>query len=339
MSLTHVLDGDDDFQIVASAHNQPALSTSFSSKAQAIIAQLPSRPAIDSLVTFYFSDVNGYYFMVEEYYFRDLLERWSGDPSALAKHVNADELSWELRYFPAMLFQVLALAIQFLTSEAPALRGLSKNDLALCHNYSDTGIELLSSLGFQASATTVVQIHLLRSAWLKNMGRGVDAWHSTGNVIRSAQEIGLHQSKEVRQQGLENTLSRIWYHEYQKRIWMNLYIWDSLIAMILGRPRTINADDCDVEPPMDCNIPKDPSTTVPMPNKHADSEGSPNTASMKLFLYTLSQMFNQMKALSADKPFPKDYSTITLLHNQLKAMLDDVPATLKHQNPDTSWDS
>ncbi|KAI1629276.1 hypothetical protein EDD37DRAFT_645035 [Exophiala viscosa] len=322
MSLTHVLDGDDDFQIVASAHNQPALSTSFSSKAQAIIAQLPSRPAIDSLVTFHFSDVNWYYFMVEEYYFRDLLERWSGDPSALAKHVNADELSWELRYFPAMLFQVLALAIQFLTSEAPTLKGLSKNDLALCHNYSDTGIELLSSLGFQASAATVVQTHLLRSAWLKNMGRGVDAWHSTGNAIRSAQEIGLHQSKEFRQQGLENTLSRIWYHEYQKRIWMNLYIWDSLIAMILGRPRTINADECDVD---------DRWTATSQRTHQPQCQCQTNMQTVK--------MFKQMKALSADKPFPKDYSTITRLHNQLKAMLDDVPATLKHQNPDTSWNS
>ncbi|KAK5035458.1 hypothetical protein LTS07_002896 [Exophiala sideris] len=238
-----------------------------------------------------------------------------------------------------MLFQVLALAVQFLPREAPAFGLLSKNDLGLCHSYSDTGIELLGSLGGQGSAVTVVQTHHLRSAWLKNLGRGVDAWHSIGNAIRSAQEIGLHQSKGIRHQGLESTLSRVWYDEYQRRIWMNLFIWDSLIAMILGRPRTINAADCDVEPPMDCNIPKDPSSTVPMTSKVGQGNDVPNTVSMNLVLHRLSQMFNQLKALKADKPFPKDYFTIQVLHDQLTTMLDDVPVTLRHQNPDTSWDS
>lgn len=50
-------------------------------------------------------------------------------------------------------------------------------------------------------------------------------------------------------------------------------------------------------------------------------------------------MFNQFKTLKADKPFPKDYSTIQLLHDQLIAELDNLPATLRHLNPDMSWDS
>jgi len=140
---------------------------------------------MESLVSFYFSEVNQYYFLVEEYYFRDLLGRWFGDLSAgSAKYLDADEVSRELRYFPPMLFQVLALAVQFLSFEAPAFKMLSQKNLVLCHNYSDTGIELLNSLESQGSTVTVVQTHLLRSAWLKNMGRGVDAWHSIGNAIR-----------------------------------------------------------------------------------------------------------------------------------------------------------
>lgn len=136
-------------------------------------------------MTFYFSEVNCHYFLVEEYYFGDLLRRWHGDYGTdPTKHLNADELSRELRYFPAMLFQVLALAVQFLSPETPAFRSLSENDLIMCHGYSDTGIELLSALGGQGSAVTVVQTHLLRSAWLKNLGRGVDAWHSIGTAIR-----------------------------------------------------------------------------------------------------------------------------------------------------------
>jgi len=109
--------------------------------------------------------------------------------------------------------------------------------------------------------------------------------------------------------------------------------------MILGRPRTITPDDCDIRTPMDCNIPRDPSTTVPMTLEHAGNQGIPNSVSTNLFLYKLSNMYHKLKALKADRPCPKDYSVIQRLHNQVNMMLDGVPPTLRHENPDTSWDS
>lgn len=65
----------------------------------------------------------------------------------------------------------------------------------------------------------------------------------------------------------------------------------------------------------------------------------PNSVSANLFLHQLSGMFHTMKALKADKPYPKDYSVVQGLHSQVNAILDGVPPTLRHENPDTSWDS
>jgi hypothetical protein len=174
-----------------------------------------------------------------------LLSCWYGANVGSIKHLNPEQLAKELRYFPALLYQVLALALQFLPPGAAAWKHLSTSDMALCGNYSDIGVELMTVLGRQGVALAAVEANFLRSSWLKNIGRGVEAWYSVGNairyvvstelpcprfiIIRSAQELGLHEQREIRQQGpgsIEKTLSIIWYEEYKRRLWMNLFIWD-----------------------------------------------------------------------------------------------------------------
>lgn len=109
--------------------------------------------------------------------------------------------------------------------------------------------------------------------------------------------------------------------------------------MILGRPRTINPDDCDVKEPMNCNIPREPSTTVPMTQEYTGDRDEPNSISKNLILNKLAEMFHKMRALKADRPCPKDYSLIQNLHKEADAIVEDVPATLRYENPDTSWDT
>lgn len=111
------------------------------------------------------------------------------------------------------------------------------------------------------------------------------------------------------------------------------------MAMILGRPRAINADDCDAKPPIDCNIPRDPSKTVPMTIQPGESHNGPTTVSASLFRYALAKKVHEMRALKADKPHPKDYSVVRTLHDQVISLMDNVPPFLRPKNPDTSWDS
>lgn len=63
---------------------------------------------------------------------------------------------------------------------------------------------------------------------------------------------------------------------------------------------------------------------------------TPNSVSSDLFMYKLADMFQVPKAMKADKPNPKDYSVAQSVHNQINEILDSVPPTIRHENPDTS---
>lgn len=139
----------------------------------------------------FFANVNWHYFILEKYYFDCLFACFSGAPLESVKHLSYEEIIKELRYFPAMLFQVLGLAIQFLPFESHVWKYLAPNELVTCHRYSDIGMELMTHLGRENVALTAVQADFLRAAWLKNIGKGVEAWYSVGNAIRSAGPLSL----------------------------------------------------------------------------------------------------------------------------------------------------
>lgn len=109
------------------------------------------------------------------------------------------------------------------------------------------------------------------------------------------------------------------------------------MAMILGRPRMIHMDDCDAKPPMNRNIPSDPSTAVPMALRPEDNRGIA-TVSALLFRYALACKVHEMRALKADHPHPKDYSVVRTIHGGLISLLDELPAFLRLKNSDTTWD-
>jgi hypothetical protein len=108
------------------------------------------------------------------------------------------------------------------------------------------------------------------------------------------------------------------------------------MAMVLGRPKLISDDDCDIQAPIDCNIPKDPSITVPMT---AEDDKRPTTVSASLIRYTIAMKVHEVRALKLDKPYPKDYPKIKAIHDQTLTMLDQTTPVLRSENPNTSWDT
>ena len=109
------------------------------------------------------------------------------------------------------------------------------------------------------------------------------------------------------------------------------------MAMLLGRPRMINADDCDVTPPMDCNIPRDPSTAIPMTVRPEDSHG-PVTISAPLFRYAIARKVHKMRATEADSPRLNDYSVVQTLHEEIMSLSNERPPCLRLKNADITWD-
>lgn len=165
------------------AHNRPLTPSQPRTEALLLISRLPPKHITDALIAAFFMDVNWHYFIVEEFYFNDLSSHWYSSGTRPLTYLSSDGFSQELRYFPALLFQVVALSLQFLPPGAAAWNFFG-GETNVSQKYSDMGVELLELLGAQGTALTAVQASLLRASWLKNLGRGIDAWRSLGNAVR-----------------------------------------------------------------------------------------------------------------------------------------------------------
>ena len=97
-------------------------------------------------------------------------------------------------------------------------------------------------------------------------------------------------------------------------------------------------DDCDVKLPIDCNIPKNPSTAVPMTLRSEDNQDI-TTVSAPLFRYSLAEKIHKMRSHKADRPHPPDYSVVRNLHQEIILQLEELPPSIRPKGPDTSWDT
>lgn len=159
------------------------------------LRQLPSPLLIDGLSTAFFNEINWQYSPLDLEMFAEQKTRWDQIPySELAKGPQA--LASELRFFPAILFQLLPLALihrdpndmRFESLKYNA--GMSLEDLA--REYSDTGAALLGSLGKDDLPISAVQAGFLRTLFLKTTGRVLESWHSLGDTIENARTLQWH---------------------------------------------------------------------------------------------------------------------------------------------------
>ena len=84
-------------------------------KYKRLVRKLPPNEYVESLVAIYFREVNYQYYPLDEGIFRDRLQQWYELPIA-ATNEQLLSLSSGLRFFPVLLFQMLALALLYHTS-------------------------------------------------------------------------------------------------------------------------------------------------------------------------------------------------------------------------------
>lgn len=108
------------------------------------------------------------------------------------------------------------------------------------------------------------------------------------------------------------------------------------MAMMLGRSRMINAADCTVSTPLDCDFPMDPLNTVPAPSAQS---GRPSTYTAQLVKYTSGYKIHQMLSAGVLSQHCKDYDLVMKFHTEILEILDFLPPTYSTCNPDTSWDA
>ncbi|KAK9350789.1 hypothetical protein V1523DRAFT_398937 [Lipomyces doorenjongii] len=341
--VVQILKDENEFLSIHMTHNRPLPHSLAGPDTNLILARLPPKP-----------DVNWHYFILEKFYFDDLFSHWfNASLEPAPSYLNSDDFYQELRYFPVLLLQVMALSVQFLPPDSEIITNIAGGETNLSQRYSDMGLELIDLLGVQGSSSNCGTSKPPQSLLVEEPGPGSRCLEQSRkrnkmcHVIRMFNVMAANVKKSDRRKNLGcidnkmfvDTLSLFWYNEYKKRVWINLFAWDSLMAMVLGRPHIINLNDCDFQIPINCNISDDPSKTVPMTISPNEDQSRPTTVSASLIRYAIATKVHEARAAKVDRPHPKEYSVVAALHDQALSIVENTTPVLRHQNPDTSWDS
>jgi hypothetical protein len=302
---------------------------------------LPPQPIVEQLVHVFFIEANSHVGVLDRYFFHQAEVSWNSTRDELAANFKLEGLPRDFLYFPAVLFQVLAISLQYVTLELPVLREMGLEDYAavddLSQKYTQHGMDLMKILGRHNPTVMSVQHDLMRAFWLKNCSSGTESWYILGDAIRQAQDLGLHLQRDVVEaENVKKTLENMWYEEWKKRLWMSLFNWDAHMAMVLGRPRSINASDCTVDPPLDCDMPDSPPTTVPT---NTALNRVPSSYTKHIFNNFVGHKTHEMLSVGANRRYVKDYGVVRRLQDDVLNKLKELPPTARPNNPDTSWDS
>lgn len=324
--------------------NAPGV-TGLKEKYKSCIRQLPPKPQVETLLVTYFRESNTQYYPMDEFLFRDQLQTWYSLPFATLNK-GPLELSADMQFFPALLFQVLASALQFQPTEHdPSLdtlkyaAGMTLDDLA--SDYSESGMQILHLLGKRRTTLLTVQAGYLRTQYLKICGLVPESWHSLGQTIRDAQEIGLHKDQFEHRprkagEGAPGAMEMLWIHQLRRRLWLILALWDLHMAIVLGRPTTVDSRDPRPPFPIDAPYPKNYKEEAPAPRKDTDP---PTCLTKILWIAELGGPLYDIYQLERDDPTQSNFAKVQKMHELFDHIRFQCPKFFRFHNPDTSFDS
>ena len=314
-------------------------------KYKTFIRQLPAKEYIEKLVAAYFREVNYQYYPLDEDVFREHLNQWY-DLSLSTLNEGPMGLSADLRFFPSLLFQMLALALQYQPPDHdPTLHCLkyaacmSLDDLA--SDYSDSGLAISGLLGKRHTSLVAVQAGFLRTTYLKNCGMIPESWHSLSQTIRDAQEIGLHKKvldhpRRGTVASAEEALENLWAEQLRRRIWAVLTLWDIHMAIILGRPATVDSRYAQLILPIDTPIPRNRRAVAPSPRSIDDP---PTPLTSLIWSVELSAPLWEIYNLEREDPTKSHIPRVERMEKQIRDIARNCPPCLRWENPDTKFDS
>ena len=178
---------DGELQALNSTFSVPLTSQSMRNLSD-LCATIPSQAITRELVELYFSEGNWYFAILERHYFEKLFSSWCAISYHSTENGQLEGWSRDLLYFPALLFQVLAVALQFAPPDIPCVQALGVDNFTqrdrLSSDFSSRGMDIASVVGRHDPAITAIQNDLMRALWLKNSSRGREAWQVLGGAIR-----------------------------------------------------------------------------------------------------------------------------------------------------------
>ncbi|KAI1766841.1 hypothetical protein GGR53DRAFT_180964 [Hypoxylon sp. FL1150] len=309
-----------------------------------LVRLLPARTYVEKLAEIYFRDINWQYFSVDEPVCRELMNQWYSMPFNILTTSGPQALDPLLRAFPALLFQMLASALLYLPEgEEETFESLKYTsnmtfeDLAF--DYSESGVSILSLLGKRQMSIITVLAGWVRAAFLKYTGMVTEAWHQVGTSIRDGQEIGLHRDQMDPQpnadDSTEDALEKMWMAQSRRRVWMNLLGWDLHTGAVLGRPTSVDFRLMTRALPIDSLIPKDRRKSPIVPRGDNDP---PTPLTRAIWSWEAMRPLRDILDLEKEGPFPKDFSKVEKIHQELLDLQARTPPPFRMENPDTRFD-
>lgn len=304
-----------------------------------LLEKLPARACTEKLVDFYFREINWQYYALDEGTFKQQLQTWY----QLNLSAAFNSLSPDWRAFPAMLFELVATAVLLMTPEAAlASLELSDSDIVsfetMVVEYNKSATEIIRLLGKRQISLTTVIAGFLQVAFLKYFGQVTEAWHALGEVIKDAQEIGLHSTQrdpKPRSDDAAAVLENQWYIQDRRRIWMILSGWDIHTAMVLGRPAAI-IDTLEPTLPIDAIIVQNRLANPVVPRGAHDA---PTPLTRAIWAYRIMSNLRKVQALERERPFSEDFSHVDRLDQEMRQLDADIPCFFHRYNPDRTFDS
>ncbi|KAI1476603.1 hypothetical protein K445DRAFT_317114 [Daldinia sp. EC12] len=310
-----------------------------------LIRLLPARTYVEKLAAIYFRDINWQYFSIDEPVFYQLMERWYSVPFSVLSTSGLQALDPILRAFPALVFQMLASSLLYLPEGMEETfeplkytSNMTFDDLAF--DYSESGISILSLLGKRQMSIMTVLAGWVRAAFLKYTGMVTEAWHQVGTSIRDAQEIGLHRDQMDPQpkpdDSTEEALEKMWDAQSRRRVWMILLGWDLHTGAVLGRPTSVDYRLMTRSLPIDSIIPKD---TRKSPIILRGENDPPTPLTRAIWSWEVMRPLRDILDLEKEGPFPKDFSRVEKIHQELLELYTRTPPPFRMENPDTRFDN
>ncbi|KAF3012053.1 hypothetical protein E8E14_009365 [Neopestalotiopsis sp. 37M] len=312
---------------------------------KSLVRHLPARTFVEQLVDIYLREFNWMYYAIHEAEFMEQLEMWYQLPFHLLSNAGPQGIDPTLRSFPALLFQVLATSLLAVSDENDprfvSLKyagNMTFEDLAL--EYSETGVAILTLLGKRQMTVPTVLAGWVRAAFLKYTGQVTEAVGlSTCLLSCITKEIGLHRDQFDPQPGpkdsTEQALDAMWKAQSRRKIWMVLVMWDLHTGAVLGRPTSVDMRTFKRSTPTDAPIPADRRKTPIF----ARGENDPPTPLTRgLWAFECMRPLRDILDLEKEGPFPKDFSKVEKLHQELLDLQERTPPELRLENPDTRFD-
>ncbi|EGX91098.1 Fungal transcriptional regulatory protein [Cordyceps militaris CM01] len=312
-------------------------------KYKGLVRQLPAKTYIDRLVSMYFEDLHHQYNFVDQDTFFEQLDEWNRLPFTLLS--SPEGLRPAMRFFPALLFQILATALLLLPPGTPdpvfdSLKyagGMTFENLAT--DYSDSGAAIVNLFGKNALDEVTVQAQFIRALFQKYTARVIECWHGIAAAIRDAQELGMHRDSldpKPEDSSVESILKNQWRILHRRKMYMMLVSWDINMAVFLGRPGSVVWAHGLPSLPVDAPTPLDCAKT---PIESRDQAVDPPTLiTRQLFLFKIGEALRYVLDLEPDGSHPKDFSKVDHVHQLMEALRDDTPAAFRLANPDRRWD-